>query len=78
MQNVCASAAENGQKDFDVLSAQSDQIFKDIDALPDSDKDRLPVWKNELLVSAPARLRRVRSVRTMPCPGDGQATEPPM
>ena len=46
VQSVCASAAENGRKDFDVISAQSDQIFKDIDALPDSDKDRLPVWNN--------------------------------
>ena len=52
VQNVCASAAENGQKDFDVISAQSDQIFKDIDALPDSDKDRLPVWNNELLMTS--------------------------
>ena len=30
---------------------------------------QIDVWKNELLVSAPARLRRVRSVRTMPYPG---------
>ena len=52
VQSVCASAAENGQKDFDVISAQSDQIFKDIDALPDSDKDRLPVWNNELLMTS--------------------------
>ena len=27
VQSVCASAAENGQKDFDVISAKSDQIF---------------------------------------------------
>ena len=33
-------------------------------------------WKNELLISAPARLRRVRTIRTMPYPGfptDSQA-----
>ena len=35
-----------------MISAQSDQIFKDIDALPDSDKDRLPVWNNELLMTS--------------------------
>ena len=52
VQSVCASAAENEQKDFDVISARSDQIFKDIDALPDSDKDRLPVWNNELLMTS--------------------------
>lgn len=52
VQSVCASAAENGQKDFDVISARSDQIFKDIDALPDSDKGRLPVWNNELLMTS--------------------------
>lgn len=37
---------------------------------------RVTVWENELLVSAPARLRRIRSVRTMPYPGfptDAQA-----
>ena len=30
---------------------------------------QINTWKNELLVSAPARLRRVRTVRTMPYPG---------
>lgn len=30
---------------------------------------RLEYWDNELLISAPARLRRVRTVRTMPYPG---------
>lgn len=37
---------------------------------------RLTVWPGELLVSAPARLRRVKTVRTMPYPGfptDAQA-----
>lgn len=52
VQSVCASAAENDQKDFDVISAASDQIFKDMDALPASDKDRLPVWNNELLMTS--------------------------
>lgn len=37
---------------------------------------RLSVWKDELLISAPARLRRIKTVRTMPYPGfptDAQA-----
>lgn len=37
---------------------------------------RMTQWKNELLISAPPRLKRIRSVRTMPYPGfptDAQA-----
>lgn len=37
---------------------------------------RMTLWKNELLISAPPRLKRIRSVRTMPYPGfptDAQA-----
>lgn len=45
------SVAKNG-REFDVISAGSDQIFKDIDALNDDEKNKLPVWNSELLMTS--------------------------
>lgn len=39
---------------------------------------RLTLWPRELLIHAPARLRRVRTVRTMPYPGFPTDAAPPL
>lgn len=46
------SISKNEESDFEVISAHSDQIFKDIEALPKSEKAKLPVWDNELLMTS--------------------------
>jgi alpha-mannosidase len=38
--------------DFEIISASSDQIFLDLDKLPKKDKDALPVWNNELIMTS--------------------------
>lgn len=52
VQSVCDSQKSNPKSDFDIISAKSDQIFKDIDALDASEKSALPVWSNELLMTS--------------------------
>lgn len=47
-QSVC----RNKYNDFDVIAATTDQIFKDIEALPTKEKELLPVWDNELLMTS--------------------------
>lgn len=46
------SVAKNNDSDFEIISAQSDQIFLDIDKLPKKDKEKLPVWNGELLMTS--------------------------
>ncbi len=46
------SIAANADKDFEVISASSDQVFLDMDKLSDVDKAKLPVWNNELLMTS--------------------------
>ncbi len=41
---------ENKTEEVQVLSAPSDQIYRDLDALSEAQKDRLPSWKNELVM----------------------------
>ncbi len=43
---------EKNNGDFDVISASSDQIFLDIDKLSKKDKNCLPSWNNELVMTS--------------------------
>ena len=38
--------------EFEVISASSDQIFLDMDKLSKAEKEQLPVWDNELLMTS--------------------------
>lgn len=46
------SVEKNDTSDFEVISAHSDQVFLDIDKLPEKDKKKLPVWNGELLMTS--------------------------
>lgn len=47
---VCNEIRENDKNDWQVLSAASDKVFRDMDELlTDEQKSRLPVWKKELI-----------------------------
>ncbi len=49
---VAESVKRNSSKDFDVISARTDEIFEDMNALSKSDKEKLPVWESELLMTS--------------------------
>ncbi len=51
VKTVCDEIAKNDTNDIEVLSAPADQIFHDIDALPEETKQKLPVWNNELVMT---------------------------
>jgi alpha-mannosidase len=51
VKTVCDEIAKNNTSDVEVLSAPADQIFRDIDALPEETKQKLPVWNNELVMT---------------------------
>lgn len=51
VKTVCDEIAKNDNSDTEVLSAPSDRIFRDIDALPEDVKQKLPVWNNELVMT---------------------------
>ncbi len=51
VKTVCDEIAKNDTSDIEVLSAPADQIFRDIDALPEETKQKLPVWNNELVMT---------------------------
>ncbi len=51
VKTVCDEIAKNDTSDIEVLSAPADQIFRDIDALPEEVKQKLPVWNNELVMT---------------------------
>lgn len=47
---VCRELRENENSSVDVLSTSADQVFRDMDTmLTDEQKQRLPVWDNELV-----------------------------
>lgn len=52
VKSVCGSLRQNKDSDFDIISAKSDQIFKDIEALEETEKVSLPVWNDELLMTS--------------------------
>lgn len=51
VKTVCDEIAKNNTSNIEVLSAPADQIFRDIDALPEETKQKLPVWNNELVMT---------------------------
>ena len=51
IKTVCEEIRKNDTSDVEVLSAPADQIFRDIDALPEETKQKLPVWNNELVMT---------------------------
>ena len=51
VKTVCDEIAKNDESDIEVLSAPADQIFRDLDNLPDEVKQKLPVWNNELVMT---------------------------
>ncbi len=51
VKTVCEEIRTNDTSDIEVLSAPADQIFRDIDALPEETKQKLPVWNNELVMT---------------------------
>lgn len=52
VQAVNDSVNKNAGNDFEVISASSDEIFKELDKLSDEDKKHLPIWDNELLMTS--------------------------
>lgn len=51
VKTVCNEIRKNEVSDTEVLSAPADKIFRDIDALPEEVKQKLPVWNNELVMT---------------------------
>ena len=45
---------QNKKKDVKVISSRSDAIYDDLNALSDEQKDKLPSWNNELVMTAHA------------------------
>ena len=45
------SVAKNADSDFEVVSASSDEMFNDLEKLPEDVLNALPVWDNELPMS---------------------------
>ena len=45
---------QNKKKDVKVISSRSDEIYDDLNALSDEQKDKLPSWNNELVMTAHA------------------------
>jgi len=54
VQAVEESISKNDESDFEVISARTDQVFEDLDKLSKSDKNNLPVWRNELPMTSHA------------------------
>lgn len=46
------SIKKNDLSDFEIISAHSDDIFKDMDKLSKSEKARLPLWNSDLLMTS--------------------------
>ncbi|MGN0522134.1 MAG: alpha-mannosidase [Eubacterium sp.] len=52
VKSVQESVMINDSKDFDVISARTDEIFEDMDSLTSDEKKKLPVWNDELLMTS--------------------------
>lgn len=52
VQAIEESVEKNAGSDFEVVSATSDEIFRDLDKLPRSETARLKTWNNELLMTS--------------------------
>lgn len=51
VRSAIKQSAENSRSKTDVIIANTDKIFRDIDSLPDAVKKGLPVWQNELVMT---------------------------
>ncbi len=49
---VSDSIAKNASSDFEVISAHSDDVFKEMSKLTKAQKDALPIWDSELLMTS--------------------------
>lgn len=49
---VNESVEKNSSSDFEVISAHSDDVFKEMSKLTKAQKDELPVWESELLMTS--------------------------
>lgn len=52
VQAIEESVEKNAGSDFEVVSATSDEIFRDLDKLPKSETARLKTWNDELLMTS--------------------------
>lgn len=52
VQAIEESVEKNAGSDFEVVSATSDEIFRDLDKLPKSETAHLKTWNNELLMTS--------------------------
>lgn len=52
VQAIEESVEKNSAGDFEVVSATSDEIFRDLDKMPKSETARLKIWNNELLMTS--------------------------
>lgn len=50
VKTVCNEIRKNSESDIKVVSAAADEIYRDIDALPEETRQKLPVWNNELVM----------------------------
>ena len=46
------SVLKNEKSDFEIISAASDEMFRDFEKLPKNIQDTFPVWNNELVMTA--------------------------
>ncbi len=51
VKTLCDEIAKNNDSDIEVVSATADEIFYDLDNLPESENQKLPVWNNELVMT---------------------------
>ncbi len=51
VKTLCDEIAKNGDSDIEVVSATADEIFYDLDNLPENYNQKLPVWNNELVMT---------------------------
>ena len=50
--NVCKSVKKNDNEQTQVISATADEIFNELEALDSDEKSGLPIWNNELVMTA--------------------------
>lgn len=48
---VCDELKKNSENDITVISAVADEIYRDLDNMSETQKQKLPVWNNELVMT---------------------------
>ena len=51
IKTVCDELKKNNEEEIQVLSATADQMYHDLDALPNDAQQKLPIWNNELVMT---------------------------